>query len=87
MFSDFRVICATNKDLEQMTREHQFRNDLLYRLQSFILKIPPLRKRKDDILQIAVSQMKACCDQYHTNLKEMTPDFIDTLENIPGLEM
>jgi DNA-binding NtrC family response regulator len=50
---DVRVICATNKDLRQMIADGQFREDLLFRLNSFHLHLPPLRDRREDIPELA----------------------------------
>ncbi len=49
IFSDFRVICATNKDLKSMVEKGDFREDLFYRLNVMNIHIPPLRERKSDI--------------------------------------
>ncbi len=55
---DVRFIAATNRDLEEMARDGTFRNDLLYRLNVFPIRIPPLRDRIEDILPIAENFMK-----------------------------
>lgn len=49
---DVRIISATNKNLEQMIDNSQFREDLYYRLNTIPINIPPLRERKEDILII-----------------------------------
>ena len=47
---DVRIVAATNQDLEKLTEERKFRLDLCHRLSSFVITIPPLRERKEDIL-------------------------------------
>ncbi len=50
---DFRVICATNQDLENLMEQGRFRKDLFYRLNVIPIEIPPLQERQEDILPIA----------------------------------
>ncbi|TCS60554.1 sigma-54-dependent transcriptional regulator [Varunaivibrio sulfuroxidans] len=50
---DIRLICATHRDLDQMVRDGEFREDLFYRINVVNIQIPPLRERKDDILWYA----------------------------------
>jgi two-component system response regulator HydG len=50
---DVRVLCATNKSLQDMVRDGDFRPDLFYRLNVVNMEVPPLRQRKDDILPLA----------------------------------
>jgi DNA-binding NtrC family response regulator len=50
---DFRLICATNKNLEKLVEEEKFRDDLYYRINVFSIFLPPLRKRKFDIIPLA----------------------------------
>ena len=50
---DFRIICASNKDLSKEVHEKRFRLDLFYRINTGSIRIPPLRERRDDILPLA----------------------------------
>ncbi len=56
--SDFRVICATNRDLAEMMGKNRFRRDLFYRLNVIPIHIPPLRERPADILPLARHMLK-----------------------------
>ncbi len=61
---DIRLICATNQNLDEMVAEGQFREDLLYRINTIHIEIPPLRDRKDDIAAIASHFQKVYCSKY-----------------------
>ena len=62
--SDFRLISATNRDLEYAVQEKLFREDLFFRLNVVPLWIPPLRERKEDILPLIQSFVDRFCEQY-----------------------
>jgi len=53
LVAEVRIIAATNRDLADMASRGEFRQDLLYRLNAFVVEVPPLRERRDDILPIA----------------------------------
>jgi DNA-binding NtrC family response regulator len=66
--SDFRVICATNKDLKKMVETGTFREDLYYRLNVVNITIPPLRDRKEDIPMLVDYFIKKYCSSMSRNL-------------------
>ncbi|HPD95734.1 MAG: sigma-54-dependent Fis family transcriptional regulator [Bacteroidales bacterium] len=67
---DIRLICATNKNLEEMVREGVFREDLLYRINTIQIEMPPLRERSEDILILADFFLKKFASKYgKPNLK------------------
>lgn len=50
---DVRIVCATHRNLPQMVEAGEFRQDLLYRINTFVIELPPLRERKDDLSELA----------------------------------
>lgn len=77
--SDFRLVAATNRDLDQMVQEGTFREDLLFRLKSFTIELPPLRERSEDIKELARYHTDQFCERYGLAPKGFSPEFIDTL--------
>ena len=81
--SDFRLIAATNRDLDAMVEEGTFRSDLLFRLRSFIIDLPPLRERREDIKALARYHIDQFCEQYGLPSKGFSGEFLDTLLSYP----
>ena len=66
---DFRLVAATNKDLQKAVKEGSFREDLFYRLNVISIKIPPLRKRREDILPLIMGFLDRFNTRYRKNLE------------------
>lgn len=86
LHSDFRLIAATNRDLYQMVQEGQFRKDLFFRIRSLTIELPPLRERREDIIELAMYHMGRQCERYEAGTKGFSPEFIGALAkyNWPG---
>jgi two-component system NtrC family response regulator len=79
--SDFRLVAATNRNLDKMVQEGRFREDLLFRLRSFTIDLPPLRERPEDIKELARFFMDRFCDRYGQPHKGCAPEFLKTLSS------
>ena len=77
--SDFRVISATNRNLDEMIAEGAFRADLLFRLRTLTIDLPRLTERKEDIKDLAMYHMARACERYQIGTKGFSPDFLDAL--------
>lgn len=69
---DVRLICATNANLHQLVAEGKFRQDLLYRINTVELHIPPLRERGEDILLLATHFLNQYNRKYRKEIKGLT---------------
>jgi len=77
--TDVRLICATNRNLENMVREGLFREDLLYRINTIHIELPPLRERGDDIIILADFFLKKYASKYNKQLLRINQQAHDKL--------
>ena len=76
---DVRIIAATNKNLEEMVEEKEFREDLYYRLNVVRIKMPPLRDRANDIPQIVDFCLQNLLKQRKTRVSKVSPETMEIL--------
>ena len=77
--SDFRLIAATNRDLDAMVREGRFRKDLLYRVRSLHIDLPALRDRGQDTKELARYYLDWYCDRLGSGYKGISSDFLEVI--------
>lgn len=77
--SNFRLIAATNRDLEQMVENGQFRRDLLFRIKTIPIHLPPLRQRTEDIEELAKFRVEQLCRKKGIDTKQLADDFLNIL--------
>lgn len=77
--SDFRLIAATNRSLEQMAEEGTFRKDLLFRLRGLSIELPALRERPDDIKDLVRYHTYRLCESYGIVPKGFSVELLDTM--------
>ena len=83
---DFRLVAATNRNLEEMAAASKFRQDLLFRIRTIEIPLPPLRERKEDIPAIALHVIQRLCKQYDMEMKGIAREYFDilTAQTWPG---
>ncbi len=86
IYSDFRLIAATNRDLGRMVSEGTFREDLYFRIKSMLITLPPLKERFMDIKELADFFIEKTCKREGTAVKKLSSQLIDMLQkyNWPG---
>lgn len=84
--SDFRLVSATNRDLDRMVQEGQFRSDLLFRIRSFTIELPPLREHREDIPALVNHHVRRIAERHGDKIRGFSPEFLEALAayNWPG---
>lgn len=77
---DFRLVSATNRDLNRMVSQKKFRQDLLFRIRSLTIDLPRLTERGDDLEEIATYQIRRICRENRLAIKGISPEFFDVLK-------
>jgi two-component system, NtrC family, response regulator AtoC len=76
---DIRIICATNRNVAKLVSEGRFREDLLYRINTFTIELPPLRKRKEDIAPLAEFFLRRFALETRKNIAGFSPQAAEFL--------
>jgi len=78
--SDFRLVAATNRNLEEEIKQGNFREDLYFRLNVFEITLPALRERKEDLKMLAKYFINLFSDKLHLSSIQVNPDYYKALE-------
>ncbi|MGB3210985.1 MAG: sigma-54 dependent transcriptional regulator [Desulforhopalus sp.] len=79
MYSDFRIVAATNRDLNKCVEDGTFRNDLLFRLQAYCIALPDLKSRPEDVHDLVLHFTSKLCSRYGLEIKGVAGDFTEAL--------
>lgn len=77
---DVRLICATNRNIQQQAAQHLFRQDLLYRINTIEIHLPPLRERREDIIPLAEHFLQLYRERYKRQVNSLHESLIQQLE-------
>lgn len=78
---DVRIVCATNRDLQEMVEEGKFREDLFFRVNTFEIHLPALRERKEDIAELAAALIARHLKRRTIPEDFLSPEVIEVLKN------
>jgi len=78
-----RIVAATNRDLEKMVANNEFREDLFYRLNVIPIEVPPLRERPSDVALLARHFTRLFCAAHQLPVRELEPDAVERLATEP----
>ena len=77
--ADFRLIAATNRDLQTLVRDEKFRLDLYYRISPIVLEVPSLRQRLEDIPLLVSHFLREFCERHRRHVPDVAPQALDHL--------
>jgi transcriptional regulator with PAS, ATPase and Fis domain len=78
---DVRLIAATNRDLDQVVKQKEFREDLYYRLKVVVLRLPPLRERREDIPLLVRFFIDQISKETNRSVRDITPEALNALRD------
>jgi two-component system nitrogen regulation response regulator NtrX len=78
---DTRVVAATNRDLEAEVASGRFRQDLLYRLNTHVVQVPPLRERLSDVAVLAGHFLELTCEKFGVRPRSLAPEAVKVLQS------
>ncbi len=80
---NIRLVSATNKDIPSLLQAAKFREDLLYRINSIVIKVPPLRERREDIPLIALHYLRKISAVNNKEIRNISPPAMEVLLDFP----